>query len=174
LVTAGTDRRDALVERLFESTLGTLELFSVYLGWRLGLYRALRDAGPLTPGELAASAGIGERYAREWLEQQAVAGFLEVDDADAAADTRRFSLPPEHAEVLTDRKSPAHLAPFAPMVVGIAGALPLVVDAYRSGEGVAYEHYGPTFATGRDSATGPSSSARSRHGSRPRRRSTPA
>ena len=115
-----TDRRDALVERLFESTLGTLELFSVHLGWRLGLYRALRDADSLTPPELAAAAGIDERYAREWLEQQAVAGFLEVDDADAAADARRFRLPAEHADVLTDPASPVHVAPFAPMVVGVA------------------------------------------------------
>ena len=101
-----TDRRDALVERLFESTLGTLELFSVHLGWRLGLYRALRDADSLTPPELAAAAGIDERYAREWLEQQAVAGFLEVDDADAPADARRFRLPAEHADVLTDPDEP--------------------------------------------------------------------
>jgi 2-polyprenyl-3-methyl-5-hydroxy-6-metoxy-1,4-benzoquinol methylase len=148
LATAGTDRRDALVERLFESTLATLELFSVYVGWRLGLYRGLSDAGPLTAGELAAGAGIHERYAREWLEQQAVAGLLEVDDADAADDERRFRLPPEHADVLTDPESPAHVAPFAPMVAGVAGALPLVLDAYRSGDGVAYEHYGADFRDG--------------------------
>ena len=53
-----TDRRDALVERLFENTIGALELFSVHLGWRLGLYAALRDAQSLTAGELAAAAGI--------------------------------------------------------------------------------------------------------------------
>jgi 2-polyprenyl-3-methyl-5-hydroxy-6-metoxy-1,4-benzoquinol methylase len=143
-----TDRRDALVERLFESTIGTLELFSVHLGWRLGLYRALRDAGSLTPPELAAAAGIDERYAREWLEQQAVAGFLEVEDADAAADARRFRLPADYADVLTDPDSPAHVAPFAPLVVGVAGALPRVLDAYRSGDGVAYEHYGADFREG--------------------------
>src|SRR5262245_19410231 len=126
-----TDPRDALVERLFESTVGALELFNVHLGWRLGLYRALRDAESLTPPGLAAAAGIDERYAREWLEQQAVAGFVEVEDAEAPADARRFRLPPDHADVLTEPDSTAHVAPFGPLVVGVASALPLVVDAYR-------------------------------------------
>ncbi|HET6310383.1 MAG TPA: SAM-dependent methyltransferase, partial [Candidatus Nitrosotalea sp.] len=71
--------RDALVGRLFTSTIGALELFHVYLGDRLGLYRALKTAGPLTAARLAAAAGINERYAREWLEQEAVAGILVVE-----------------------------------------------------------------------------------------------
>jgi uncharacterized protein YceH (UPF0502 family) len=58
------DRAEALAERLFGATVGALELFSVYLGAELGLYRTLVDRGPLTPGELAARAGIAERYAR--------------------------------------------------------------------------------------------------------------
>src|SRR5262249_18378782 len=71
-----TAKRDALVGRLLESALNTMEICCVYLGDRLGLYRALRDRGPLTSGELAAAAGIHERYAREWLGQQAGAGIL--------------------------------------------------------------------------------------------------
>ena len=147
---AGTDndRREALVERLFESTLGTLELYSIHLGWRLGLYGALRDAESLSPRELADQAGIHERYAVEWCEQQAVAGFLEVDDAAATPEQRRYRLPAEHADVLTDPESPSHVAPFAPMVVGIAGALPHVLEAYRSGDGVPYERYGADFRDG--------------------------
>jgi 2-polyprenyl-3-methyl-5-hydroxy-6-metoxy-1,4-benzoquinol methylase len=139
VATIDTGRRDALVERLFESTIATLELFSVHLGFRLGLYHAFDEAGPLSPPELAERAGIAERYAIEWCEQQAVAGFLEVDDPSAPAESRRYDLPPESA---------AHAAPFAPMVVGIAGALPHVVDAYRSGAGVPYERYGADFRDG--------------------------
>src|SRR5919204_277561 len=63
-----TERRDALVERLFLNAVGAFDLFSVYLGERLGLYRALADRGALTSAELAEAAGIQERYAREWLE----------------------------------------------------------------------------------------------------------
>ena len=58
------------------------------------------------------------RYAREWLEQQAVAGLLEVDDAGAAADARRFTLADEHAAVLADPDSLAYFAPFARMIGG--------------------------------------------------------
>jgi len=142
------ERRDALVERLFQATIGTLELYSVHLGWRLGLYEALSGDGAVTPAELAARAGVDERYAREWCEQQAVAGLLEVEDVAAAEEARRFRLPEGHAEVLTAPDDPAHVAPFAPMLVGIAGALPHVVDAYRSGEGVPYERYGADFRDG--------------------------
>ena len=66
--------RDAFVERLFASALGTMDVFTVYLGDRLGLYRVLAEHGPLTAGELAERAGINARYAREWLEQQAATG----------------------------------------------------------------------------------------------------
>ena len=96
-------RRDALVERLFNATLGAFDLYAVYLGDRLGLYRALASCGALTSGELAAAAGIAERYAREWLEQQAVAGILDVSDD-------RFSLPPGHDEALIDEASLAFAA----------------------------------------------------------------
>src|SRR5512132_4589514 len=92
--TTAQDRRDALVERLFGATIGTLELFGVYLGDRLGLYVALAAADALDPDELAERAGIAPRYAREWLEQQAVAGLLDHEDG-------RFALPAEHARVLT-------------------------------------------------------------------------
>ena len=67
------------------AALGALEMQAVYLGDRLGLYRALADEGPATPAELGERAGIHPRYAREWLEQQAVAGVLDVDDAAAAS-----------------------------------------------------------------------------------------
>src|SRR5882724_3180512 len=100
------ERRDALIGRLFESILGTMDLFNLYLGDRLGLYRALADAGPATSAELAARAGIDERYAREWLEQQAVSAILEVDDVAAAADRRRYRLPDAHADPLLDPDSP--------------------------------------------------------------------
>src|SRR4051794_31044724 len=121
---ASDERRDALVERLFQATIGALELYSIHLGWRLGLYETLAADGALTPSELARRAGVHERYAREWCEQQAVAGFLEVEDTTAPEDARRFRLPEAHVEVFTAPDHPAHVAPFAPLVVGVGGALP--------------------------------------------------
>ncbi|HWV87142.1 MAG TPA: class I SAM-dependent methyltransferase [Capillimicrobium sp.] len=146
--TVTTDRSEALAERLFGATLGALELFSVYLGNELGLYRALRDGGPATVAELAARAGIHERYAREWLEQQAVAGLLEVDDAAAPADARRYALAADHARVLIEAGDAAHVAPFAHMVAGIGGVIGDVAAAYRTGGGVPYARYGAAFRHG--------------------------
>ena len=144
--TTAHDRRDALVERLFGATIGTLELFGVYLGDRLGLYAALAGADALDPDDLARRAGIAPRYAREWLEQQAVAGILDVDDAESG--TRRYRLPAEHAEVLIDAESPNYLAPFASLLAGIGGVLPDVVDAYRTGGGVPFSKYGADLRDG--------------------------
>jgi 2-polyprenyl-3-methyl-5-hydroxy-6-metoxy-1,4-benzoquinol methylase len=141
VVTVATDRTDALVERLVGATIDALELYSVYLGAELGLYRALADHGPLTVAELAERAGIAPRYAREWLEQQAVAGLLDVDDT-ADADARRFRLARDHARVLADPDDPAFIAPFAHMLAGIGAVLPRVAKAYRSGGGVPFEAYG--------------------------------
>jgi 2-polyprenyl-3-methyl-5-hydroxy-6-metoxy-1,4-benzoquinol methylase len=146
---------DALVERLFSATIDALELFSIHLGTRLGLYRALRDAGPLTSAGLASAAGIHERYAREWLEQQAVAGLIAVDDPGADAAARVYALPDEHAGVLVDPDDEAHVAPFATMLAGIGGILPALADAYRTGGGVPYAHYGADFRHGQGAINRP-------------------
>jgi 2-polyprenyl-3-methyl-5-hydroxy-6-metoxy-1,4-benzoquinol methylase len=142
------DRSEALVERLFGATIGALELFSVYLGVELGLYPALEDDKALTSRELADRAAIAERYAREWLEQQAVAGLIEVEDTGERPDTRRYRLPAEHARVLCRPDDPAHVAPFAHAIAGIGGVVSRVAEAYRSGEGVPYEAYGAAFRHG--------------------------
>src|SRR5712692_7974828 len=77
------DPAAALVDRLFHDMIGALELFTVYLGERLGLYRALARDGPATSAELAGRTGTTERYVREWLEHHAASGLLEVDDPAA-------------------------------------------------------------------------------------------
>ena len=140
--TPATERRDALVERLFSATIASFELGCLYLGHRLGLYAALAERGPLTAGALAEAAGINERYAREWLEQQAAAAILGVDDPGAAPDERRFSLPPGHDEVLLAEDSVNYAAPFARFHVACALPLERLMTAFRSGEGVPYEDYG--------------------------------
>jgi SAM-dependent methyltransferase len=143
-----TNRSEALAERLFGATLGALELFSVYLGVELGLYRGLAEHGPLTPAGLGERGGIAERYAREWLEQQAVAGLIEVEDAEADAQERRYRLPAEHARVLCEPDDLMHVAPFAHTIAGIGGVIGRVADAYRTGVGVPYSAYGAAFRYG--------------------------
>lgn len=142
-MTSDTERADALAERIFGATLGTMDLLAIYLGDRLGYYRALAGDGGLTSAELAERVGADERYTREWLEHQAVGGFLEVDDAGAGADERRYRLTPGHAEVLLDRDSLRYLAPLARILTSAAMRMPEIVGAYRSGGGVPWDAYGP-------------------------------
>jgi 2-polyprenyl-3-methyl-5-hydroxy-6-metoxy-1,4-benzoquinol methylase len=133
--------RDALASRIFEATLGAFDLLAMQLGLDLGLYRALADGGPTTPAELAERTAIHVRYAREWLEHQAVGGFLEVDDQAAPADERRYSLPSGHAEVLLDPDSPAASAAMPRFVLAGGQTYPALADAYRTGGGVAWDAY---------------------------------
>ena len=70
--TAAQDR-DALMERMLESTVSTFYVHAVHLGTQLGFYDVLAE-GPVTIGELAAKTDTHVRYVREWLEHQAVTG----------------------------------------------------------------------------------------------------
>jgi 2-polyprenyl-3-methyl-5-hydroxy-6-metoxy-1,4-benzoquinol methylase len=121
---------DAFAERIFASTLGFVDVLSAYVGDRLGWYRSLVDDGPATPAELATRTSCDERYAREWLEQQAVSGVLTVevvdglDGFDGVDGQRRYALRPGPAEVLTDPASLNYLTPLVRMFIAPAGQLP--------------------------------------------------
>src|SRR3712207_5152657 len=121
------ERRDAFVGRLFQSILGAMDLYNIYLGDRLDLYRQLVANGPATAAELAARSGIHERYAREWLEQQAVSSILEVDDPGRDAAERRYAVPSGHDEVLLDRDSLQYLAYVGRFAACLGAAMPKVL-----------------------------------------------
>lgn len=142
-----TGRAETLVERLYTSLIGGLELMTIELGRRLGLYDALRSLGSANAGELADAAGIAERYAHEWLEQQAVAGILDVTD-DADTTSRRYLLPADHAAVLLEEENPAYFMGAAPSLRAVAVPLPEVAQAYRTGGGVAFSEYGDDLREG--------------------------
>jgi len=142
LTEAQAVERDAFVGRIFASSLGGLEMLTISLGNRLGLYQALWEHGPATSKELAARTGASERYIREWLEQQSAAGILTVDDASAGALTRRYNLPVEHAEVLLDETSLNYLAPLTSISYGLGAQLPAVAEAFQHGGGVPWADYG--------------------------------
>jgi Methyltransferase domain len=129
-------------ERLFGAVLGAQLVQAAYLGDRLGYYRVLADGAATTSGELAARTGTAERYAREWLEHQAVCGVLTVDNVAAAPSQRRFALPAGAAEVLTDVLSPNHVLPLARMIAGVGAHMDVLADAYRSGGGVSWDQLG--------------------------------
>lgn len=141
-VTTDEERREALVRKLSADALGALDLLCVYIGDRLGLYRVLASRPALIPAELAAASGVHERYAREWLEQQAVSGILQAENPDAPDDERRYRLPRGHDEVLVDESSLDFMASLAQGVVSCTPALEAVLEAFRTGGGVAYAAYG--------------------------------
>jgi SAM-dependent methyltransferase len=140
--------RDAFVERLLGAARGTFDIFTIYLGERLGYYRALVEHGALTPGELARHTGTHERPTREWLEQQTVNGIIQVSDHAAEAAARRYSLPVPYHEVLTDADSLNYLAPLSLLIAGSVRPLPAVLDAFRNGNGVPFHEYGPDLRDG--------------------------
>jgi SAM-dependent methyltransferase len=135
-------RREALVRKLSADAIGALDLLCVYIGDRLGLYRVLAGRPALTSAELAAAGGVHERYAREWLEQQTVSGILETENPDAPDRERRYRLPPGHDEALVDESSLDFMASLAQGVVSCTPALEAVLEAFRTGAGVAYAAYG--------------------------------
>ncbi|MDF2573904.1 MAG: class SAM-dependent methyltransferase [Agromyces sp.] len=133
---------DAFAERVLASALGWIETMSIHLGTQLGWYDALISDGPLTAAELARQTSTAPRYAREWLEQQATSGIIEVVGGGIADDSRMFALPAAAAEVLADRSSLAYTAPLARMLAASAAQMPAIVEAYRTGGGVSWEQLG--------------------------------
>jgi SAM-dependent methyltransferase len=114
----------------------TLNAALVVIGDKLGLYRALSGAGPLTPGELAERTGTAERYVREWLNAQAAGGYVSYDP-----DSRRYELPPEQAVALTEPDSPAYLPGFFQIALGSVIDSPRILEAARTGVGIGWHEH---------------------------------
>jgi SAM-dependent methyltransferase len=146
---------ELLAERLFSSLLGTLDVLTVHIGDQFGLYELLHDDGPLNVADAAQRSGMNPRYTQEWLEQQAVAGLVDVEDAGAPAEERRYSVSDAHAAVLCDRESLVYTTPFARMLTAAAIQLPRLLEAYRSGDGVGWSDFGELMRTAQAEANRP-------------------
>jgi SAM-dependent methyltransferase len=109
----------------------------VVIGDRLGLYRAMKGVGPLTPSALAERTGTAERYVREWLSAQAARGYVSYHGDD------RFSLPDEHAVPLTDENSPACVIGAFEIAVGSVYATDTIAERFRTGAGFAWGSHDP-------------------------------
>jgi SAM-dependent methyltransferase len=124
------------VFRAVDEVGATLNTALVVMGDKLGLYRAMAGAGPVTPAELATRTGCAERYVREWLNAQAAGGYVEYE-----ADSGRYVLPPEQAVAFTDEESPAYLPGFFQIALGSVHDSPRIADAARTGEGVGWHDH---------------------------------
>jgi SAM-dependent methyltransferase len=131
---------DDLLGRFVNDLGATISAGNVLVGDRLGLYRAMAGAGPLTATELADRTGTAERYIREWLPGQAAAGYVTYTDG-------RYSLSEAQALAFADPDGPCLPGAFELAVACLADE-PAVRDAFRTGRGVAWGDHDPGVFTG--------------------------
>jgi SAM-dependent methyltransferase len=115
----------------------------LHIGDRLGLYKAMAGAGPVTPAALAARTGTAERYVREWLGNQAAGGYVVYDPADGT-----FELPAEQAMVVANEDSPVFLAGAFETIASCYADHGLFVDAFRTGAGIAWRQHDDRLFSG--------------------------
>ncbi len=134
---------DSFVGKVLTDMAAALSAPLVLVGERLGLYRAMAAAGPVTSKELARRTKTAERYVREWLANQAACGWIEFDAASG-----RYSLPPEHAMVLADETSPAFLLGGFDVVDAAFKGVERTTKAFKSGRGVPWGAHDPVLFRG--------------------------
>ncbi len=136
------ERVKAFAKILFGALGGAMTSAMVYLGDRLGLYRALADGAAVTSTELAARTSLDERWLREWLCQQGAAGLLE-HRGDG-----RFALSPEGAAILAQEDTPMFGAGFFSQLPQMMAVLARLPEAFRTGIGLDYDAFGAEGAVG--------------------------
>jgi SAM-dependent methyltransferase len=114
----------------------TFHAACVTIGDKLGLYKGLAAGGPQTSAELAKRTGTTERYVREWLASQAAGGYVTLE-----AGTGKYSLSEEQAFTLADEKSPAFLPGAFQVALAATKAVPKLIEAFRTGEGLGWHEH---------------------------------
>ena len=140
---ADQTKLDAFIGKVVGDMGAALSAALVVLGDKLGLYKGLATAGPLTPGELASRTNTTERYVREWLNAQAASGYVQYDPASG-----RYSLTEEQAVALADDASPAHVLGAFQIIQSMFRDEPKITDAFRSGRGVGWHEHDPALFEG--------------------------
>lgn len=115
----------------------------VYIGQKLGLYKALASGNPVTPAELAQKTSTNERYVREWLINQAASGYVDYDAASG-----RYSLAPEQASALTDETSPYYVGGGFYVIKAMTHAVSRIEDAFKNGGGMLWSEHDPDLFVG--------------------------
>jgi SAM-dependent methyltransferase len=115
----------------------------VVIGDKLGLYRAMAGAGPLTSAELAERTGTAERYIRDWLINQAAGGYIDYEPT-----TGRYTLPDEHAIALTSETSPFFLIGAFQASAAVVKAISRLTDIIRTGDGMHWGEHDPDLFAG--------------------------
>jgi len=108
----------------------------ILVGDKLGIYKAMAGAGPMTSEEIAVKTKTHERYVREWLAAQSAGGFITYDSS-----TKKYTLPPEQALALADENSPVFLPGFFEIVSACIKDEPKVTEAFRTGKGLGWHEH---------------------------------
>ncbi|HTG17741.1 MAG TPA: class I SAM-dependent methyltransferase [Blastocatellia bacterium] len=130
------DKMNELLGRFLNDFGGTFQSAMAVIGDKLGLYKAMAEAGPITSEELATRTGTTERYVREWLATQAAGGYASYDAAAG-----RFFLTEEQAFALTDENGPVFLPGAFQLALSAVRSEPRIADAFRTGEGVGWHEH---------------------------------
>jgi SAM-dependent methyltransferase len=130
------DRLNAFLGQVLGELGATVNAGLIVIGDRLGLYRAMDGAGPVTPAELAERTGTTERYVREWLNAQAAGGYVTYD-----AEARRYELPPEQALVLAQDGSPAFMGGAFQLATATLRSETEIRTAFKSGAGFGWHEH---------------------------------
>jgi SAM-dependent methyltransferase len=132
--TVDNEKLNQFMGKILSDFGGAASSVLVYIGDKLGLYKAMSDFGkPITSQELANNTGTSERYIREWLANQAAGGYLTYDSA-----TQRYTLPLEHAVVLVNENSPAYAAGGFQIVMSLYRDQPKILEVFKTGKGIAW------------------------------------
>ena len=129
---------ESFLHRMVGDVGATLTGALIVVGDKLGYYRTLAERGALTSQELAEATGTHERYAREWLSNQAASGYVDYDPA-----TKTFTLPAEHQPLLADESSPVLLCGLYQIAQTMFADEPAITEAFRTGNGFGWHEHDP-------------------------------
>jgi 2-polyprenyl-3-methyl-5-hydroxy-6-metoxy-1,4-benzoquinol methylase len=137
------DKLMAFLGQVIGELGATVNAGLIVAGDRLGLYKGMAGAGPLTSAELAAKTGTAERYVREWLNAQAAGGYVVYDPA-----TNRYELPAEQAMALADENSPAFVGGAFELATATIKSEPQIEQIFKSGAGLGWHEHDHGVFTG--------------------------
>ena len=106
------------------------------IGEKLGLYKAMAGAGPLTSDEVAERSGAAERYVREWLRNQAAGGYVTYDP-----ESDSYTLPDEHALALADEESPFYILGVYDSIASLYADEDKILEAFKTGKGMGWHEH---------------------------------
>jgi 2-polyprenyl-3-methyl-5-hydroxy-6-metoxy-1,4-benzoquinol methylase len=136
------EQEEAFAGKVLQAILGAQSVQTAAIGHKLGWYKALSEAGEegMTPQQLADETQTSARYAREWLEQQTVTGWLGCLNPDES--NRRYFLPQAHVSVLVDHMSMNYLLPLVSMQAAFGSKVSALADAYKNNTGFGWVDMG--------------------------------